>query len=60
MCSYAHADLTLWEAAPFAKLEAVPRKGKLPVTSFDDQHEAWSEVTKKVRAVVERLVEEGR
>ncbi|WP_284619589.1 S8 family serine peptidase [Aquabacterium humicola] len=49
-----------WEAAPFAKLEAVPRKGKLPVTSFDDQHEAWSEVTKKVRAVVERLVEEGR
>lgn len=46
-----------WGNAPFAKLEAVPRKGKVPVTSFGDQHEAWSEVTKAVRAVVERLVE---
>ena len=40
---------------PFAKLNAVPRKGKQPVTSFGDQHEAWSEVAKSIRTVVEKL-----
>jgi hypothetical protein len=44
-----------WESAPFAKLNAVPRKGKEPVTKFGDQHEAWSEITKQIRTVVEKL-----
>ena len=44
-----------WETAPFAKLQAIPRKGNEPVTRFGDQHEAWSEITKQIRSVVEKL-----
>lgn len=44
---------TDWSETPFAKLQALPRDGKA-VTGWGDQHEAWTDVAKGVRRVVEQ------
>lgn len=41
-----------WRSAPFGKLVAAPRDGK-PVTAWPDQDEAFTDVAKLVRRVVE-------
>jgi TIR domain len=41
-----------WTRAPFGKLLAAPRDGK-PVNSWPDRDEAFTDVAKRVRAVVE-------
>jgi len=43
-----------WEGAPFSKLEALPTDAK-PVTSWDDQDEAFLGVTRGVRKAVAEL-----
>jgi len=45
-----HCD---WQSAPFAKSLAVPRDGK-PVTAWANEAEAWTDVTKQIRAAVEQ------
>jgi hypothetical protein len=46
-----HCD---WQSAPFAKSLVVPKDGK-PVTSWANEAEAWTDVTKQIRAVVEQV-----
>ncbi|MDB5792361.1 MAG: hypothetical protein JWQ80_2385 [Massilia sp.] len=46
-----HCD---WQSAPFAKSLVVPKDGK-PVTSWANEAEAWTDVTKRIRAVVEQV-----
>jgi len=46
-----HCD---WQSAPFAKSLVVPKDGK-PVTSWASEAEAWTDVTKRIRAVVEQV-----
>ena len=46
-----------WRAAPFAKLQAVPRDGKA-VASWPDRDEAWTNVASGIRQVAERIREE--
>jgi serine protease AprX len=41
-----------WSATPFAEIQALPKDAK-PVTSWDDQQEAWADVAKGLRALVE-------
>ena len=41
-----------WRGAPFAKLQALPKDGK-PVTSWPDQDEAFTDVARGIRKVVE-------
>jgi hypothetical protein len=43
-----------WEGAPFAKLQALPEDGK-PVTSWGNQDEAFTDVTRGIRRVVQEL-----
>ncbi|WP_437803258.1 pentapeptide repeat-containing protein [Sorangium sp. So ce693] len=45
---------TDWHGAPFARLQALPADGK-PVTSWQNQDEAWTEVAKGIRRAVEAL-----
>ncbi|AUX42955.1 hypothetical protein SOCE26_043950 [Sorangium cellulosum] len=45
---------TDWHGAPFARLQALPKGGK-PVTSWQNQDEAWTEVAKGIRRAVEAL-----
>jgi Tfp pilus assembly protein PilF len=43
-----------WQGAPFAKLNALPKDGKA-VTSWSDEDEAFAEVARGIRGVVEEL-----
>lgn len=43
-----------WEQTPLATLQALPREG-LPVTSWDNPDEAWTEIAAEIRKVVEAL-----
>ena len=43
-----------WRGAPFAKLQALPRDAK-PVTSWPDRDEAFTDVARGIRQVVEDL-----
>lgn len=45
---------TDWEAAPFGKLQVLPRDGK-PVTQWANRDEAWANVAKSIRSVCEEL-----
>lgn len=40
-----------WESAPFGKFNALPAKGK-PVSSFENEDEAWREVVKKIEMLL--------
>ncbi len=44
----------LWHDAPFGKLNALPKDGK-PVTSWPNRDEAFLDVAKGIRRVVEGL-----
>jgi hypothetical protein len=48
-----------WHSAPFGHLRATPTDGKA-VSMFANQHEAFSIVAKDVRAVAERLADQGK
>ncbi|MGA9996091.1 MAG: TIR domain-containing protein [Pyrinomonadaceae bacterium] len=39
-----------WAGTPFAKLQALPRDGK-PITTWENQDEAWVDVVRGIRAV---------
>jgi hypothetical protein len=43
-----------WDKAPFAKLQALPKDAK-PVTRWNDRDEAWTDVARGIRKVVEEL-----
>ena len=43
-----------WTGAPFAKLQALPKDGK-PVRAWTDQDEAFTDVARGIRKVVEEL-----
>jgi TIR domain-containing protein len=43
-----------WTAAPFAKLQALPKDGK-PVTAWGDKDAAWLDVAQGIRKAVEEL-----
>ena len=43
-----------WRGAPFAKLKALPEDGK-PVRAWTDQDEAFTDVARGIRDVVEKL-----
>src|SRR5262249_38165667 len=42
---------TDWTGAPFAHLEALPRKGR-PVTQWKDRDKAWLDVVRGLRAAI--------
>lgn len=42
-----------WEKTPFGTLKALPKDGK-PVSTFPNKHEAFSEIAKAIRRVVEQ------
>jgi TIR domain len=44
-----------WENAPFARFQAIPTDAK-PVTTWPDLDEAWVDVVKSLRALIEKLV----
>ena len=43
-----------WQSAPFSKLQALPKDGRA-VTSWSDPDEAWTDVSKRLRELVETL-----
>lgn len=43
-----------WTAAPFSNLQALPRNA-LPVTSWPNKDEAFADIARGIRAVVERM-----
>ncbi|MEO8327092.1 MAG: FxSxx-COOH system tetratricopeptide repeat protein [Nitrospirota bacterium] len=43
-----------WHTAPFAKLQALPQDGK-PIASWKNKDEAWTDVAKAIRQVVQEL-----
>lgn len=43
-----------WRGAPFAKLQALPRKAE-SITSQSNRDEAWTDVAREIRSVVEKL-----
>ena len=43
-----------WQSAPFGKLQALPRDAK-PVTSWDNLDEAFADVARGIRKIVEQL-----
>ena len=43
-----------WHSTPFGALQALPRDGK-PIKSWSDPDEAWTDVARGIRQVVERL-----
>lgn len=44
----------LWSVAPFAKLNALPNKGK-PISEYNNKDEAWAEIAEKLRVLVTEL-----
>lgn len=42
-----------WRGAPFARLQGLPRNAR-PVTSWENQDEAWAEVAEGIRSVVQK------
>jgi TIR domain len=46
-----HCD---WERAPFAELQALPEDAK-PVTEWKYSDEAWTDVARSIRKIVEEL-----
>lgn len=42
-----------WHAAPFGKLQALPRDGKA-ITTWNNQDEAWLDVARGIRLIVEQ------
>lgn len=44
-----------WQVAPFGTLQALPSNGK-PVTLWQNQDEAFSDIVKGIRAVIRRLI----
>ncbi|MFM9946994.1 MAG: COR domain-containing protein [Saprospiraceae bacterium] len=44
---------SLWKDAPFAKLNALPEKGKA-ISTWDNPDEAWVEVGEKLKEIAER------
>jgi tetratricopeptide (TPR) repeat protein len=46
-----------WNGAPFSKLQALPTDAK-PVTSWDNQDEAFLDIVKGIRRAVETLLDE--
>ena len=49
-------DVDNWQAAPFGRLQAVPKDGK-PVNKWDDKDEAWVDVTRSVRLACKEMQE---
>jgi hypothetical protein len=49
----------LWDDAPFAKLQAVPRDAK-PISMHRNTDEAWVDVALEIRTAVERVGRGGR
>jgi hypothetical protein len=45
-----------WELAPFAKLQVLPKDGKA-VTKWRSQDEAWTQVSKEIRKIIDRIQE---
>jgi hypothetical protein len=43
-----------WSNKPFSKLQALPKEGK-PITKWSNRDEAWTDVAKGIRKVVEEL-----
>jgi WD40 repeat protein len=43
-----------WQIAPFSKLQALPRGAK-PVTAWTDRDEAFFEITREIRGIIEDL-----
>jgi hypothetical protein len=43
-----------WDKAPFAKLQALPKDAK-PVMKWSNRDEAWTDVARGIRKVVEEL-----
>jgi subtilisin family serine protease len=43
-----------WAGTPFSKLKALPRDGKA-VTKWQNQDEAWADVAKEIRRVIESM-----
>ncbi|WP_437756548.1 toll/interleukin-1 receptor domain-containing protein [Sorangium sp. So ce1389] len=43
-----------WETLPYGRLDPLPRDRK-PVSTWEDQDEAWLDVAKGIRSIVERL-----
>jgi hypothetical protein len=41
----------LWQDTPFGKLTALPKDGK-PITTFDNQDLAWTEVVEEIRRLI--------
>lgn len=46
-----------WTASEFSKLQVLPQN-KTPITSWDNRDEAWTEVTKSIRAVVQDILKQ--
>jgi serine protease AprX len=50
---------TDWSDSPFSKLQALPQNNErqlVPVTKWDDQHEAWSLIAKGIRLAAQDLL----
>ena len=43
-----------WQSAPFGKLQALPKDGR-PVTSWNNQDEAFLDIARGIRSVAEEL-----
>jgi len=43
-----------WQGAPFSKLQALPKDAK-PIKNWNDRDEAWLDVVRGLRRVIERL-----
>jgi hypothetical protein len=43
-----------WHSAPFGKLQALPTDGK-PINTWGNRDQAWTEVAKGIRALLNRL-----
>ena len=43
-----------WAGAPFAQLQGVP-KDMVPVTSMPDRHAAWTDVTRRIRELAQKI-----
>jgi hypothetical protein len=48
-----------WNAAPFARIQALPRDAK-PITRWPDRDEAWLDVARGLRAAVAKLMARSR
>lgn len=40
----------MWESAPFARLTALPHKGK-PISNYREKDEAWTEICQQLRSL---------